>query len=94
MNKHNCWEFKKCGREPGGVKINESGICPAATDTSSDGINRGKNGGRICWSVAGIFSKFINGTFAFKECSCVNCDFFRLVKEEEEGINNFILFKN
>jgi len=24
----NCWEFKKCGREPGGEKASELGICP------------------------------------------------------------------
>ena len=41
----NCWEFKNCGRQPGGSNVNDLGLCPAATDTSSDGLNRGKNGG-------------------------------------------------
>jgi hypothetical protein len=25
----NCWEFKKCGREAGGAKAADSGVCPA-----------------------------------------------------------------
>jgi len=29
MKKYNCWEFKKCGREPGGEKADRLGICPA-----------------------------------------------------------------
>ena len=28
----NCWEFKKCGREGGGVKSIELGTCPAYPD--------------------------------------------------------------
>ena len=51
----NCWEFKKCGREIGGIKVEELGICPAASDTSVNEFNRGQNGGRICWAVAGTF---------------------------------------
>jgi len=27
--KLNCWEFKKCGRQPGGPKVAELGVCPA-----------------------------------------------------------------
>jgi len=38
MAKMNCWEFNKCGREPGGDNVSEYGICPAARDTSLDGI--------------------------------------------------------
>ncbi len=53
--KLNCWEYMKCGREPGGEKADELGICPAAADSSFDGLNRGKNAGRICWAVAGTF---------------------------------------
>ncbi len=45
MSKLNCWEFKKCGREPGGAKIEE---CLAAKDSEIDGTNSGKKGGRVC----------------------------------------------
>ena len=48
QNRLNCWEFLKCGREPGGEKADRLGICPAAADVSFDGINSGKCGGRIC----------------------------------------------
>jgi len=33
--KKNCWEFMKCGREPGGVNAIELGVCRAATETST-----------------------------------------------------------
>ena len=79
----NCWEFKKCGREPGGAKVNELGVCPAATDTSFNGVNGGVNGGRYCWRVAGTFCKGeVQGTYAKKMLTCINCDFFNRVELE------------
>jgi hypothetical protein len=92
MNKFNCWEFMKCGRESGGINATELGICPAAKDISYNGLNGGVNGGRICWAVAGIYSKEIEGTFALKQDSCMACNFFQLVKKEE-GSASFKLFK-
>lgn len=92
MTRQNCWEFKKCGREPGGARVSELGICPAATDTSSDGLNGGKNAGRICWAVTGTFcGGKVQGTFALKQISCLACDFFKKAKEEEGA--TFLLFK-
>jgi hypothetical protein len=87
--KLNCWEFMMCGREENGPKTAELGVCPAAADTFTDGINNGKNGGRICWAVAGTFcGDKIQGTFAEKKLSCMTCDFFKMV-EEEEGVGKF-----
>jgi hypothetical protein len=84
MQKLNCWEIKKCGREPGGSKSKELGVCPAASDTESDGINHGKNGGRICWAIAGTFcGGKIQGDFAQKQVSCMACEVFKRVKAEE-----------
>ena len=92
MSKINCWELKKCGKEPGGEKVHELGVCPASTDTSSNGINNGKNAGRICWAVAGTFcGGKVQGTFAEKQISCLICDFFKQVKEEEGA--TFQMFK-
>ena len=81
----NCWEFMKCGREPGGQKADKAGICPAAADASFDGINSGVCGGRICWAVAGTFCDGkIQGTFAEKRKSCTACEFYKKVQAEEE----------
>lgn len=92
MEKQNCWEFKKCGREPGGSKVVELGVCPATVDTFCDRLNDGKNAGRICWAVTGTFcGGQVQGTFAQKQISCLACDFFVKVKEEE-GLN-FLLLK-
>ncbi|MCP4347427.1 MAG: protein kinase [Desulfobacterales bacterium] len=80
----NCWEFMKCGREPGGDNTAELGVCPAALDSSFSGINRGKKGGRICWSIAGTFCDGeIQGTFAEKRETCQKCIFFKMVQAEE-----------
>jgi len=64
--------------------VEELGVCPATVDSSSDGLNGGRNGGRICWAVSGTFCNGeVQGTFAEKRMSCMNCDFFRMVKREE-----------
>ena len=91
--KKNCWEYKKCGREPGGEKVRELGICPAATEKRLDGIHGGKNAGRCCWVVAGTLCKGeVQGSFAKKFRNCQVCDFYELVKQEE-GVK-FILSAN
>jgi hypothetical protein len=81
--KLNCWEIKNCGREQGGAKVNEFGICPAATKTSSHGINGGINGGRICWAIAGTYCDDIQGTHAQESASCLGCGFLYKVLLEE-----------
>jgi len=93
LPKQNCWEFLKCGREPGGENIDTLGICPATTDTSADGSNGGKNGGRICWAISGTYChKKMQGLFAKTQLSCRSCIFFKKVKEEE-GIEDYHLEK-
>ena len=82
--KQNCWEFKKCGREPGGTKVALLGVCPATIHTSTNSLNTGKNGGRVCWAVTGTFcGGKVQGTFAEKRLSCMTCEFYRQVKSEE-----------
>ena len=86
--------MKKCGREPGGVKTAEYGVCPAAEHTDSNGINSGKNGGRICWAVAGTFcGGKVQGSFAQKQVSCMACEVFKQIKREE-GDADFTLLKS
>ncbi|MBI5204670.1 MAG: hypothetical protein HZA11_07120 [Nitrospirae bacterium] len=82
--KKNCWEVKKCGREPGGVNVKELGVCPAATEDRLDGVHEGKNAGRACWVVAGTFCKGeVQGFFARKYKDCEKCDFYQMVRKEE-----------
>ncbi len=90
MPSQNCWEFKKCGRESGGTKVAELGVCPAATEAKAFGLNSGKNAGRICWAVTGTFcGGKKQGTFAQKRMSCLTCDFYLKVKQEEKDSGNF-----
>lgn len=89
-DKLNCWEVKECGREPGGVKADELGVCPASTETKLNGVHGGKNAGRTCWVVAGsMCGGRIQGTFAEKYQNCNICDFYMKVKSEEH--NNFLM---
>jgi CRP-like cAMP-binding protein len=82
--KINCWEVMMCGREQGGKHAAENGVCPAASERSWDGINAGKCGGRICWAVAGTFcGGCTQGSYVEKRTSCLNCDFYQMVQEEE-----------
>lgn len=80
----NCWEVKKCERQPGGAKSEELGVCPSAEPGSFDGINNGTHGGRFCWRIAGtLCGGEPQGTAAKKTFNCLNCDFFKLVVKEE-----------
>ena len=84
MKKKNCWEYKRCGREPGGIKVHELGECKAATEEKLDGVHDGENGGRACWVIAGTMcGGKVQGTFAQKYGNCVICDFFKQIKEDE-----------
>lgn len=80
----NCWEVKVCGREPGGVKVAELGVCPAAVEARVDGVNGGKNGGRACWAVSGtLCGGQVQAVFATKVNTCLRCDFYRDVGRDE-----------
>ena len=64
----NCWEFKNCGREKGGAKEKEMGVCPSYT----------RNAGEACWLVAGTFcGGEVQGDVAAKEGNCMRCDFYK-----------------
>lgn len=82
--KLNCWEVKKCGREAGGSKVAELGTCPAAECASCDGLNGGKNAGRICWALTGtLCGGKIQGSFAQKQLNCLACEVYKMVHSEE-----------
>jgi hypothetical protein len=84
MAKENCWEFKKCGREPGGANAEKMGTCPTTLDRRLHGVHEGTNAGRACWVIAGtLCDGEVQGTFANKYGYCEECDFYLLVQKEE-----------
>ena len=84
MERKNCWEFMKCGREPNGENADELGICPASLPNEFNGFNYGKHSGRFCWVVAGTFCEGeASGTFSKKLVNCINCEFLKHVNYEE-----------
>lgn len=62
----NCWEFMKCGREFGGDKMDELGICPAWPS----------NGQKCAYLVGTLCGGEIQGTFSMKIESCKECPFY------------------
>ncbi|MHB8092276.1 MAG: HD-GYP domain-containing protein [Syntrophales bacterium] len=63
----NCWEFMKCGREVGGAKAEELGVCPAYPDH-----------GRHCARIVGtLCGGEVQGSFARKFRNCRKCPFFK-----------------
>jgi hypothetical protein len=83
--KVNCWEHKKCGRHPGGHKVQELGICPVTVSQHLSGAHGGKSAGRACWAVAGsLCGGKVQGSYAQKLNNCWRCDFMNLVKKEED----------
>lgn len=85
MKKLNCWEFTHCGRQPGGDKAGELGICPVTIDEELSGVYGGIGAGRACWAVVGSFcGGKIQGTYAEKLKDCTKCAFMVLVRKEEE----------
>ena len=84
MSMTNCWEYLKCGRGPEGEKVDDLGVCPAATEARVDGVNRGKKGGRACWMIDGTFcNDKVQGSYTAKFKDCISCDFYKMVMEEE-----------
>lgn len=84
MEEHNinCWEFKKCGREPGGKNAERYGVCSASIEIDCDGLNDGKNGGRSCW----LWREFACGKIMKRSSvqnikECHQCTFYNLVKK-------------
>ncbi|MBF0350845.1 MAG: ATP-binding protein [SAR324 cluster bacterium] len=80
--KQNCWEFFKCGRELDGYRVHH-GECPASALYHADGCNHGTNGGRVCWAINGTFCGKKNHGHAKHENGCEQCDFYKLVNQEE-----------
>jgi len=63
----NCWEFKHCGREAGGVNAAQLGVCPAYPDH-----------GRGCAAVAGtLCGGKVQGSLAQKLGNCMQCNFYQ-----------------
>ena len=82
----NCWEFKQCGREPGGRKALEMGVCPAAVFKPADGYLGGVNGGRACCFIAGTYcDETLQGTYRDKSKNCWDCDFYRILRRRHGG---------
>jgi hypothetical protein len=81
----NCWEFKNCGREPGGVLAKTLGVCPVALHMKRDGDNGGRAGGRACWTIP-LRDAEGQPLTACIEKACHQCAFFQRVRFEEQPI--------
>lgn len=65
----NCWEIMQCGREAGGDKTDELGVCIASTEKM----------GHSCWAVAGtLCGGEVQGSVAQKIGFCTTCAVHKL----------------
>ena len=84
MKKSNCWEFRNCGRQPGGENVGDLGLCAAATTSIMDGVHGGDKGGRACWIVVGTQCGHApEMTPDKRKRACMSCDFYNMVKDQE-----------
>ena len=82
--KKNCWEFMKCEWQSADPNIDEMEVCPSVVDNRFNGLHGGKNAGRACWMIAGtLCGGKVQGTHAQKYKSCIQCEFYNLVKRQE-----------
>ncbi|MCL5022568.1 MAG: hypothetical protein M1497_04230 [Nitrospirae bacterium] len=77
MNRKCCWEFKNCGREPGGRNAEELGVCPVAVDRELEGCCDADDICGKCWTEVGtLCGEEVQGLYAKKLGSCLKCDYF------------------
>jgi hypothetical protein len=79
------------------TKVAELGVCAASIEQRAEGINGGRNGGRVCWAVTGtLCGGKVQGTFARKLANCLlDCAFFKSVlKDEKKNLDLYPSFKN
>ncbi|MCU0799764.1 MAG: hypothetical protein MUC62_08860 [Candidatus Thermoplasmatota archaeon] len=80
----NCWEYRRCGREPGGLNTLSQGVCPTHSFNDLDGKNGGQGGGRCCWRVPepkGVGPALPH--WSDMDRNCLGCDFFKRVSKEQ-----------
>lgn len=73
----NCWEFKNCGRENGGEKVEELGVCPAWPD-------KGKRCARVVGTLCG---GKVQGSFATKIGNCTKCEYYKSDHYDKSYLN-------
>jgi len=88
--KLNCWQFMGCRVQKKNSLLRAiSGpyICPVFLEKKLDGVHGGINGGRACWIVSRTTCcGTIQGTCEEKYQTCIACDFYRSIMEEEDDL--------
>ena len=59
--------------------------CPVCRAAKLHGTHGGVNGGRACWTIPHTkCDGSSQGTVGNKSATCIKCDFYNMVKEEEK----------
>ena len=76
----NCWEFRKCGRQKGGDRADEMGVCPAYPDH-----------GRSCARIPGTMCDgAVQGDFVLKFPTCIRCEYYKSSHYDKSYLKNEI----
>lgn len=77
MKRKCCWEFKDCGREPGGRNVAELGVCPVPAGEELEGCCGPADMCSSCWTEVGtLCGGDVQGIYAKKLGNCMKCDYF------------------
>ncbi|UCD63299.1 MAG: hypothetical protein JSW34_11190 [Candidatus Zixiibacteriota bacterium] len=87
--KLNCWEFKNCGRQRGGLMADLLGACIVPEFMKYDGLNDGSGAGRACWMVPHSVTDGHNRRTATCSRRCYTCEFYKRVVFEQEEDTKF-----
>ncbi len=85
----NCWQYKNCGREKGGLMVESLGECPVSTTMKYDGLNGGQGAGRACWMVPHSASHSDHDPGNGRWNACHNCEFYKRVVFENKEKTRF-----
>ena len=88
LRKLNCWQFKNCGREKGGLLAGALGECPVSTALKYDGMNDGVGAGRACWMVEDSCCRAAALTRGQGNL-CRHCEFYQRVLYEQDQAVQF-----
>ncbi len=85
----NCWQYKNCGREKGGLMVDVLGECPVSTAMKYDGLNGGQGAGRSCWMAPNSACRRDQVGGNRRWDACHNCEFYKRVVFEEKEMTRF-----
>ncbi len=73
-----CWEIKRCGREVGGARVDEYGVCPVSRMMSDHNGDVEEADVVLCWRETNTLCGVVyGGAGAVKMMHCSDCEYYK-----------------